>query len=369
MTLSLPLQDIAWKRIGFFLFIIIVPNYLVMQTQVVGPIDDRVGIGTALDLGIILPFLLYFFGVRKRVSWIFLCGLIFCGVLLANWMIPSHADAHLPYFKAIAVVLEIGVIAFELVLFLVILKRIPLLMKNYQMEKRVHHHFLLSFSRAIQQTFAFQNSRLNKFGFFLRLLATDLAAIYYSFFSWRKKRQGNEEHVHSFTFHKDGGYLGVFYMLVHAMVIEVIAVHVMVAQYSHVAAWIVTIFDVYALLFIISDYQAIRLSPVILSEKGIHFQKGIRQYGFIEWSAVKEITENKKSPEEVKQHRASVELALHGLEREQVPFVIELKRPVEMNQAFAFKKNIESIYVKMDEAYEFREKVHHYLRRCKDSVN
>ncbi|MCA0173850.1 hypothetical protein [Bacillus sp. RAR_GA_16] len=358
MTLSLPLQEIAWKRIIFFLFIIIVPNYLVMQTQVVGPIDDRVGIGTALDLGVILPLLLYFFGFRKRVSWVLLCGFIFCGVLLANWMIPSHADAHLTYFNAMVVVLEIGVIAFELILFLAILKRIPLLMENYQTEKRVHYHFLLSFSRAIQQTFVFKNKKWNQFGLFLRVIATDIAAVYYSFISWKRKRPVAPD---SFTFHKDGGYLGVFYMLVHAMVIEVIAVHVMVAQYSHVAAWIVTIFDVYALLFIISDYQAIRLSPVILSKEGIHFQKGIRQYGFIEWCAVKGITENKRSPEEVKQDRGSVELALHGLEREQVPFVIELNRPVVINQAFGFKKSIEKVYVKMDEPYAFRDSVHLYL--------
>ena len=361
MTFTMPLQEIAWKRVLFFLLIIIVPNYLVMQTQIVGPVDDRVGIGTALDLGIILPLLLYFFGFRKRVSWMLLCGLVFFGVLLANWMIPSHADAHLTYFNTMVVVLEIGVIAFELVLLLFILKRFPILIQNYQTEKRMHHHFLLSFSRAIQQTVVFQNKRLNKFVFLLRLLATDLGAIYYCLFSWRKKRQANVEHVNLFTIHKDVGYLGVFYMLVHAMVIEVIAVHVMVAQYSHIAAWIVTIFDVYALLFIISDYQAIRLSPVILSEKGIHFQKGIRQYGYIEWSAVKGITENKRSPEEVKQDRGSVELALHGLEREKVPHVIELNRPVEINQVFGFKKSIESVYVKVDEPYVFRDKIEQYL--------
>ncbi|MGB7999136.1 MAG: hypothetical protein WCF60_03455 [Anaerobacillus sp.] len=365
MTLSLSLQEIAWRRIVILLLIIIVPNYLVMQTQIVGPVDDKIALGTALDLIVILPLLLYFFGFRKRVSWILLCGLVLFGVLLANWMIPSHADAHLTYFNALVVVLEAGVIAFELVLFIAIFKRFPLLIKNYQIEKTTHHHFLLSFSRAIQQTFVFKNKRLTKFGFLLRFLATDLAVIYYNLFSWRKKKQANVEHVNSFTFHKDGGYLGVFYMLVHAMVIEIIAVHVMVAQYSHVAAWIVTFFDLYALLFIISDYQSIRLSPVILSNKGIHFQKGIRQYGFIEWNAVEGIMENIKSPEEVQKHRASIELALHGLERDQVPHVIDLNREVEINQVFGFKKKIERVYIKMDDPHVFRDKVDHYLRNIK----
>ena len=71
--------------------------------------------------------------------------------------------------------------------------------------------------------------------------------------------------------------------------------------------------------------------------------------------------ENKKSPEEVKQHRGSVELALHGLEREQLPFVIELNRPIEINQVFGFKKSVERLYVKVDEPYEFRDKFIHYL--------
>lgn len=204
----------------------------------------------------------------------------------------------------------------------------------------------------------------------LRVLATDLAAIYYSLFSWRKKKgQCETKGGYSFTFHKGGGYLGVFYMLVHAMVIEVIAVHMIVAQYSHVAAWIVTSIDVYALLFIISDYQAIRLSPVILDKKGIHFQKGIRQYGFIEWSNIKEITVNQKSPKEVRQDKDSAELALHGLEREQVPWLLCLKKPVEINQVFGFKKSIGKVYVKMDHPYEFRDKVRWYLEEVTSDLS
>ncbi|MGA9287021.1 MAG: hypothetical protein WBV93_01630 [Anaerobacillus sp.] len=323
MTLTLSLREIAWRRIIILLILIILPNYMVMQTQIVGPVNDRVGIGTALDLVVILPLCLYFFGFRKKVSWFVLCGFMFMGMLLANWMIPSEADGHLTSFNSLVVCLEVGVLAFEIVLLIRIIKRFPLLITNYQNEKKRHHHFLLSFSIAIQETYVSQNQQENKFGFLLRVLATDLAAIYYSLFSWRKKKgQCETKGGYSFTFHKGGGYLGVFYMLVHVMVIEVIAVHMIVAQYSHVAAWIVTSIDVYALLFIISDYQAIRLSPVILDKKGIHFQKGIRQYGFIEWSNIKEITVNQKSPKEVRQDKDSAELALHGLERDQVPWVL-----------------------------------------------
>lgn len=56
-------------------------------------------------------------------------------------------------------------------------------------------------------------------------------------------------------------------MLVHAMVIEVIGVHFLIAHFwSPTAAWIFTALDLYALLWIIADYQAVRLSPIVIND-------------------------------------------------------------------------------------------------------
>lgn len=187
MGASFSFGAVAWKRIVFFLFLLLLPNYLVMQVQLVGPVDDLVGLGTAIDLVIILPLALYFFCFKKRVSWLVLCAFVFWGLLLSNWMIPNEADAFLTYFNHSVILLEAGIILFEVILFVAIVKRFPLLIKNYKNEKSVHYHFLLCFSEAVQRTFSFKNERLNKFQFILRVLATDLAAIYYSLFSWRKK--------------------------------------------------------------------------------------------------------------------------------------------------------------------------------------
>ncbi|MED3656050.1 hypothetical protein P4489_17380 [Heyndrickxia sporothermodurans] len=363
MAVSFSLNEIAWKRIILFLILIIIPNYLVMQVQLVGPVDDIVGLGTALDLVIILPLVLYFFGFKKRVSWLVLCAFVFWGLLLANWIIPDEADAFLSYFNHSVILIEAGVITLELVLFVAIAKRFPLLLKNYKKQKNMHYHFLLSFSAAIQSTFSFKNGRLNKFQFTLRILATDIAAIYYSLFSWRKSAPVIEHgQGRTFTFHKDGSYQGVFIMLVHAMVFEIVAVHVIVSNFSATAAWILTGLDVYALLFIISDYQAIRLSPVVIDSNGIHFQKGIRQYGFVSWEQIYGVNENTKSPQEIDQDGQSIALALHGLEKDPIPYVIKLKEPVEIRKIFGFKKTIESIYLKMDEPHKFNETVRSYLK-------
>ncbi|KAB8130736.1 hypothetical protein F9U64_13980 [Gracilibacillus oryzae] len=362
MVGTFPVNNIDWKRIIIFLLIILVPNYLVMQVQLVGPVDDLVGIGTAIDLVIILPLAIYFLGFKKRVSWLVLCAFIFWGLLLANWMIPNEADGYLTYFNYSVIMLEAAVILVEVILFIAIVRRMPRLIQSYHTEKKQHYHFLSSFSVAIVKTFTFKNKHINKFQLILRVFATDIAAIYYSLFSWRKKAPVADS-GHTFTFHKDGGYQGVFFMLVHAMVLEVIAVHILVSQVSHVAAWILTFFDIFALLFIIADYQAIRLSPVVLDEKGLHFQKGIRQYGFITWEQISELRKNEKSPKETAKDRESISLALHGLEQEPIPYVIELNEPVEIRQLFGLKKIIRSIYFKMDQSHLFFETVTDYLAK------
>ncbi|WP_077623497.1 hypothetical protein [Sediminibacillus massiliensis] len=358
--IALPLHQVAWKRILVLLLLILVPNSMVMQFQIFGPIDDRIGVATAIDLIICLPLAIYFFGFRKRVSLLFLFTFILFGLVVANWMIPREADAYLSYFTYSVIGLEACIIILELVLFIYVARRIPCLLTNYRQERNNHYHFLLSLSAAVQRTFTFNIDSLNKIRVVLGFVATDIAAVYYSLFSWRKSGATTDKHLQTFTFHKDGGYLGIFILLVHGMVLEIVAVHIMIAQYSHTAAWVLTALDLYTLLFIIADYQAIRISPVVLDDKGIHFQKGIRQYGYIAWEKVGKIEPNHDSRPSSRE--GSVSLVLQGLEKEPAPYVIQLKEPVEIRQVFGMRKWVNSVYVKMDEQRQFNETVNSFIK-------
>jgi len=366
MDAAISLKEIAWKRILFFLLLILIPNYLLMQVQITGWVSHSLGLATAIDLTICLPLIIYFFGFRKRVSILVLIGCMFCGLLLANWMIPNEADGYLSYFNNSFIALEAGIIASEVFIFIIVLKKLPLFIKKIKKEQKNHFHFLLSFSAAIRETFSFENKKLNKFQLVFRILATDISAVYYSLFSWKKKPpiMQNDEGK-TFTMHKDGAYLGVFFMLVHAMAIEIVGVHMIIAQFDTILAWVVTVLDIYLLLFIIADYQAIRLSPVVVDSKGLHFQKGIRQYGFVPLNVIQEINENTKSIEEIKQDKKGFSLAIQGIEKERIPHVIELKKPIKVYQFFGYSKKVESIYIKVDDVHEFNV----YMQKVENAGN
>jgi len=59
----------------------------------------------------------------------------------------------------------------------------------------------------------------------------------------------------------------------------------------------------------------------------------------------------------VENDKKGIALALYGLEKEKIPFVIKLKKPVKIYQFFGKRKKIKTVYVKMDDAHEFHEVV------------
>ena len=364
MGVAFSLREIAWKRILFFLLLVFIPNYLLMQVQIAGWISHDLALVTIIDLTIFLPLMIYFFGFRKRVSILVLLGSMFCGLLLANLIIPIEAGRYLSYFNYSFFALEAAAIALELFIIILILKKLPLFVKSCKKEQEKHYHFLLSFSIAIKGAFSFKNENLNKIQLIFRIIATDISAIYYSLFTWRKSppllKAGKGK---TFTMHKDGAYLGVFFMLVHAMVIEIVGVHMIIAQFDTVLAWVVTVLDIYLLLFIVADYQAIRLSPLVVDSKGLHFQKGIRQYGFVPFNVIQDIHENRKSIEEIKQDKRGFTLAIQGFEKERIPYVIKLKKPIKVYQFFGYSKKVESIYVKTDDSHKFNLSIHEQITK------
>lgn len=320
VTTAISMKDIFPKRILFFLLIILVPNFLLMQVQIAGWVDDRLGLITAIDLIILLPLTIFLFGFRKKISILFLFAFMFTGLLLANLIIPNEAKGYLSYLGYSSVLPVTGIFTIELIIFITVLRKIRILIKNFREAQERYYHFLLSFSMAIEKTFSFKNRIMNKFLNVFRIVATDIAAIHYSLFSWKKKPPTlKKERGRTFTLHKDGAFLGVFILLVHAMAFEIVGVHLILAKFDHTIAWIVTALDIYLLLFIVADYQAIRLSPMTVDSKGIHFQKGIRQYGFIPFHDIKEIAENTKNTEEIKKDRKAFSLALHGFEKNKSP--------------------------------------------------
>lgn len=104
------------------------------------------------------------------------------------------------------------------------------------------------------------------------LIATEFAAFYYALVSWR-----HQAHVPpgALGFHvaRAGVVLAV---LAPVLLVETVAVHLLVSRWSDAAAWVLTALSVYTLVWVIGDFRALILRPILLTRDELVVRVGLR---------------------------------------------------------------------------------------------
>lgn len=261
--------------------LILCSNYTVMVIQPFEPVTDTLILASLFDLTIVLPLFFYLFVVRNRLSLITLLPVVIGGFWFAYFIVPHHDLLIFDYLKYGIYGLEGLFIVIELFLAAMLLRKIPTLYQNYKQQKEINYFYPPTMRTAMNKTFGEKK--------LIDIIVYDFSIFYYGFFSWKQKWV-DRNHIRSFTIHINSGYFGLFIMLVHAMVIEVIGVHFLIAHFwSPTAAWIFTALDLYALLWIIADYHAVRLSPIVIKDDKLYAQVGIRREIVVDLNTIKSI--------------------------------------------------------------------------------
>jgi len=277
-----------------------------------------------------------------------LIGVAASGLAIFYWTIPSFLRGQYEFARNAFFVIEGGLILLEIWILFYILKNLRLIVRTFRIGRQNHFYFLSTYSHMLKKVF-------KEPVYFLRLIITEIAVFYY--LTYRKKKRDISIPYPTYSYHKQTEYFGVFLMLVHAMLIEIIGVHLLVMQWSEAAAWIVTFFDVYFLLFLIADYRAITLSPIVLTNNQMHIQMGIRSFLELDYSNIEQITWEVTTKDLRKKEIDSYSVTLLAFFEEDPKFEIRLKHPVEVAGLFGTKKIVRKIYITVDDAKEFYDHV------------
>ncbi|MEH7238337.1 hypothetical protein [Bacillus sp. JJ1562] len=332
-------------------------NYTVMTIQPFEPVTDTLILATLFDLTIVLPLFFYLFVIRNRLSLITLLPVVIGGFWFAYFIVPHHNLVIFEYVKYGIFGLEGLFIGIELFLLALLLRKIPTLSQNYKKQKEIDYFYPQTLRTAMNKTFGTRKV--------VDILVYDFSIFYYGFFSWKKKWKERNQ-IRSFTFHINSGYFGLFIMLVHAMVIEVIGVHFLIAHFwSPTAAWIFTALDLYALLWIIADYHAVRLSPIVIKDDKLFAQVGIRREIVVDLKTIKSIQPTTTGKKERAREKQSFAITLPNLFEEDPQFEIELAEPVLANLPFGIKKEMTKLYVTVDDKEAFLHELSYYLEEKK----
>ena len=112
------------------------------------------------------------------------------------------------------------------------------------------------------------------------MTAAELSVWHYALLSWRKKPYALPSE-REFSYHNAGGYMNMILGLALAFPVEIVAVHLLVSQWSVPAAIVVTALSVYAAIWLVGDARARMLRPIAVGEGSVRLECGIQMEAVI----------------------------------------------------------------------------------------
>jgi hypothetical protein len=211
------------------------------------------------DLVILVPFVYYMMFVRRGGHSILrVVPVVVISVVMASLVLPSsHQDA-LHFLEKIVAPIEIGLLGWVFWRAFKALRSVRDLAGFDPVEQFHQAAFdLLGNQRAAG------------------VFTTEISVFYFALGSWRA-----EPHrlpgTSAFTQHQRSGQAGVVLGLVLLLVFEGLAVHLLLSMWSVLAAWIFTMSSAYGALWLIADYRATVLRPVLVGDERVLIRCGLR---------------------------------------------------------------------------------------------
>jgi hypothetical protein len=228
--------------------------------------------GVTFDLTISVPLLYWFFVVRGgHAKPITIAPLFIAGTFLAALLLPSAQEQFVHHLQLFAVP------AAEVLLLGALVRRVARLKREGSSSADPYVRIFTA-ARALVRD-----------GRVADVVASEFAMFYYALCCWRK--EPDEVNGRAFTVHERSGWSTVLACIIVLVVAESIGMHLLLAMWSPVAAWLWTAMDVWAIVWLIGDYHALRLRRSWVDGEALHLNYGMRWSVSIPLEAITSIEE------------------------------------------------------------------------------
>lgn len=322
--------------------IITLCNYYLYRLEAFGPLPEHISIASIIDFLVVIPLLAYFLIIRNRYSIKYLTLVVLAGYFTAKVIVPLQ---QIQLFSHVSVLLITFILFIELYLFCIM---------AYKAKKTIIYYRKidgsLPFPEKLRCAFSDQN-RLNRG---LEIVLSELTMLYFAFFSWKNKTTHIEDK--QYTYHKKTAAIAFRIMLIHALFVESIGFHYLLMQWSEVVACFALLLNLYMLIFLLADIQAIRTCPYLLSKKELKLRNGLTMEVNIALDNIQSIARY-SGPEQlsVEEKERTFDGVVQEFIKEKPTFQIKLYSPVTMRMMFGFEKKIDNVHLSVDEGNLFYE--------------
>jgi hypothetical protein len=170
-----------------------------------------------------------------------------------------------------------------------------------------------------------------------RAVAFEITTLYYALFSWRKptSREG-------WSVHERSGWGTIVAAFLIVIAGEGIGMHVVVAMWSPRAAWLWTALDLYGALWLIGDYQALRVRRITLDDDALQLRYGLRANATIPYDAIAAVEAHSG---EWHRRKGTLKVAIGDAPR----IVIRLRQPMTIQCVAGIRKSVDTIGILADD--------------------
>lgn len=284
--------------------------------------------GLALDFTILVPALVYLCLVRtKRVPLIGVVPAFVIGLVIATVTAGPHAPRIVDALHLAALPIELAVVAF----ILLTARRLA------RSARAGEGDFPTRFRAAARQALG---ARIPA-----DILTTEIATLRYALGPPAPAPAGR-----GFTLHRRTAATTLMVGLTIAVAAETLALHIFVSRWSHAGAWVLTGLSVYALVWLLGDFRALRTRRVTIEGGNLRLRVGLR------WEAdipLDRIERAERATRQVGEPKRDGELvcAIAGA----TSVRIHLREPVTLLGAYAIRRQATSIVTHLDEPDAFLE--------------
>ena len=300
--------------------------------------SNSLNFAITFDLLLSIP-LIYFLLIRKTaIPNSTVVPVMLVGFLVGTFFLPESGQTYLSLFKTwVFPVMELAIITFVII----------------KVRKAQQH-----FKRIREYTFDFYTALQKAVGEILPravaiAMVTEIAVFYYGFIDWKKRKLQEGE----FSYHKETSTVILFIMLIFLIVIETFVLHLLIQQWSHVTAWILTVLSIYTGVQIMGFLKSIQKRPISIEAGKLFLRYGILNETTIDLASIASVEYSSREPELNSEVR---KLSLLG-DMEGHNVIIHLKEENTLTGLYGFKKSYKTLAFHVDQKNEFKEKLDAHL--------
>lgn len=319
------------RRYPIQLFLAIATTMLLVEWFIVHSLaftrqPNSLALCVTADFVLVLPLAYYWLIVRTgRWSKTSLVAVYGASLGLAKWLLPVENQPYVNDLVGTLPLLEVGVLAY-------IGWHGVAVFKAYRAYQQHSPNFIQNLQQSL--TDVTNQPKLSQ------ILATEAAILRYGLFGWLGKTEVGPL-LRAITSHRDSGQVALLAMLALVAVIESVAVHLLVARWSVLGAWILTATSVYGLLFIIAEIVTTIKRPSYLTGETLHLLFGMRWQGTVELSNIERV-------ERINEKPGKAPDLLTGPLLVQPNLLLTLREPVLFTGIYGLKKTVTQVTMLVD---------------------